>query len=403
MKIAMCAPVDIHWLARANSINTEGVPRGLGSTATTPLILELARRRHELTIYTLDYDSTEEQFYEWSNLRIFVGPSRRLGAARNFFRPEIAYLRRVIETDCPAFVHAHWTYEFALAALGSGVQTLVTIHDLPWNVLRYFRDRYRTARLLMAYAVAMRANLYTAVSEDAARHFSRYMRPGARVLAIPNFLSETVLTKANGFQTHPDRPLVFACILQGWSPRKNAKAALRAFALFRKNYSGSRLLFMGADYQAVGPAEAWAREHGLQTDVLFCGLQPYDKMLERVRDEVDVLVMPSLDEALSMTVLENMAFGKPIIAGRSTPGISEELDGGRAGVLVDVGRPGDIAEAMTRLQNDTSLFERIAEAAYQRAHTIYTAERVVPLYERLYEQVASTLTPHSPISLEGVL
>jgi glycosyltransferase involved in cell wall biosynthesis len=365
-------------------------------------VTELLLRGHSVTIYTVSYDLSEEQQYTWGNLRLFVGPARQLGAARDFFRPEIGYLRRVIRADHPDFIHAHWTYEFALGALGSGLPTLVTIHDLPWNVLRYFRDRYRTARLLMAYAVAIRATRYTAVSKDAARHFARYMRPGTKVRAIPNFLTQNVLSKGSEPKKHPRRPLVFAVVLQGWTPRKNAKVALKAHAIVRRAYPSICLHVIGADYEVGGPASNWVAEHHLGEGVHFLGLLQYENMLNHLSKKVDVLVMPSLDEALSMTVLENMALANPIIAGASTPGIREELAGGEAGILVDVRSPDAVARAMIRLQNDPAHYERVSRSAYERAHTTYTAESVLPLYEQAYaslleetksEQTKSSETP----------
>lgn len=387
MKITLCAPVDIHWLARFSGVDATHLAEGYGSTATTPLVIELLRRGHEVTIYTLSHSLPVELSLKWGNLRLFVGSGRQYGAIRNLFKPEIAYLERVIRQDRPAFVNAHWTYEFGMAALRSGVPTVVTIHDLPWNVLRYFRDRYRFGRLLMAYMVAARATRYTAVSHDAARHFARFMRPGAKIRTIPNFLNDAVLDKSTGPREHPAGPLVYASVLQGWTRRKNPKASLRAFSLLRQRVAGVRLLMIGADYEMDGPAARWAAEQGLADDVTFVGALAYRVMLDRLQSSVDVLVMPSLDEALSMTILENMALGIPVIGGRSTPGVPEELEDGAAGLLVDMTQPEKIAKAMLRLQNDPAEFARISRAAFSRAHAVYTAESVVSQYVEVYREL----------------
>ncbi len=393
MKIALCVPTDIHELARFSGVATEEIAPGLGSTATTPLIIELLRRGHEVTVYTLSSALPQEVAYRWGRLRIFVGPTRQFGAARRLFLPEIAYLRRVIRQDAPPFVNAHWTYEFALGALAAGVPTIVTIHDLPWNVLRYFRDRARTIRLLMAYAVALSCRNYSAVSQDAAAHFSRYMRPGADIPVIGNFLAESVLAVSSGPAIHPGRPLMYATILQGWTRRKNPKAALEAFALLRRQAPESKLIMIGTDYETAGPAARWAEEHGLNAGVSFQGILPYTEMLRFVHNNVDAVVMPSLDEALSMTALECMALGKPIIAGIGTPGMREILEDGRAGLLVDVTRPPDIAKAMISLQTDAQLFDEMAGRAYSRARSAYLVENSAPAYERLYSKFEATVKP----------
>jgi glycosyltransferase involved in cell wall biosynthesis len=383
----MCAPADLHALARFCGQETEGVPPGLGSTATTPLIEELLRRGHEVTLFTLSNGLAKEAKHEWDGLRIFTGPNRQYGAARNLYWPEVSYLRRVIAQERPAFIHAHWTYEFALGAMATGVPMLTTIHDLPWNVLRYFRDRSRAVRLLIAYYVAMRCHRFTAVSEDAANHFRRYLKPGAEIAVIPNFLSDSIF-EIGGSPPTSDRPFTFGTVLQGWSRRKNATAALEAFQVVSRIAPQSRLIMFGTDYEQDGPAHRWARQHELDAGVTFAGMLPYGQMLRRVRDEVDVIVHPSLDEAFSMTVLESMALAKPVVAGYNTPGISQALLAGDAGVLADVRDSGSIARAMTKLITDPSYRQSIALSGYQHVASTYRKDFIVPQYEVVYRSFA---------------
>lgn len=386
MKIAMCAPADLHGLARFCGRPTEGVPPGLGSTATTPLIVELLRRGHEVTLFTLSHDLVKETTHDWGALRLFVGSAREYGASRNFYWPEIAYLRRVITQERPSFVHAHWTYEFALGALATGIPTVTTIHDLPWNVLRYFRDRCRVIRLLMAYSVAVRCQRYTAVSEDAANHFRRYLKPGAEIAVIPNFLSDSIFEIGQAAEI-TTRPLTFGTILQGWSKRKNATAALRAFQAVTRIASETRLIMIGNGYEKDGPAHRWARQHNLDAGVTFAGMLPYEQMLCRVRDDVDVIVHPSLDEAFSMTVLESMALAKPVVAGYDTPGIRDALRGGEAGVLADVRDSVSIAHAMTSLVVDPSYRQHLAQSGRQHVASTYRKDFIVPQYEAVYRSM----------------
>jgi L-malate glycosyltransferase len=386
VKIAMCAPADLHCLARFCGRETEGVPSGLGSTATTPLIVELLRRGHEVTLFTLSNGLAREVIHNWGALRIFAGAAREYGASRNFYQPEIAYLCRVITQERPSFVHAHWTYEFALGALATGIPTVTTIHDLPWNVLRYFRDRSRVIRLLMAYSVAMRCQRYTAVSEDAAIHFRRYMKPRAEISVIPNFLSDSIFEIGHSAVACP-RPLTFGTILQGWSKRKNATTALRAFEAVTRTESGTRLIMIGSGYERGGPAHRWARRHNLDAGVTFVGMLPYEQMLQTVLDDVDVIVHPSLDEAFSMTVLESMALAKPVIAGSDTPGIRDALRGGDAGVLTDVRDSRSIAHAMISLMADPSYRQRVAQSGHQHVASTYRKDFIVPRYEAVYRSM----------------
>ena len=387
MNIAICAPVDIRGLARSAGQDIHNIPPGLGSTVTTPLIIELLHRGHSVTVYTLSNALPKETFYDWGDLRIFVGPSRQWGAARTFFHQETAYLQRVITADSPSFVHAHWTYEFALGALGSGCRSLITIHDLPWKVLRFHPDKHRAVRLLMAYLVACKGKAFTAVSQDAATHFRRYFTPGAPITVVPNFVDDAVFRLGRAPLPDKGGAFTFATIIQGWGSKgKNATTALKAFSLLRREVPDSRLLMIGRGYELGGPAERWAVAEKLASGVEFAGALDHPLMLERVHSDADAIVHPSLNESFSMAAVEGMALGKPVIGGSATPGIREVLALGDAGVLVNVTDPAAIAAAMKRLACDSAYRFDLAQRGYERASALYRSQVVVDRYESLYRQ-----------------
>lgn len=85
---------------------------------------------------------------------------------------------------------------------------------------------------------------------------------------------------------------------------------------------------------------------GLEQNVTFAGFLPkqeYRKLL----NSVDILVMPSREEAFGVAYLEAMALGKPIIAG-NTGGIPEVVKDRRNGTLVEP-EPRQIAKAILYL------------------------------------------------------
>jgi L-malate glycosyltransferase len=393
--LAMSAPADLHTLARLCGQETEGISSGLGRTATTLLVVELLRRGHEITLFTFSHGLAKETVHDLGQLRLFVGSAREYGASRNFYRPEIAYLSRVIKREKPAFVHAHWSYEFALGALATGIPTVTTIHGLPWNVLRYFRDRSRVIRLLMAYLVAARCRRYTAVSQDATNHFRQYLKPGAEIEVIPNLLSDNIF-EIDRSTVNATRPLTFGTVLQGWSKRKNASAARKAFRAVIRTAPETRLIMIGNGYEKEGPAHRWARRHNLDAGVTFVGLVPYEQMLRPVRDGVDIIVHPLPDEAFSMTVLESMALAKPVIARKDTLGIREALRGGGAEVLADLQDSNSTAHAMTRLMANPTYRQQVAHSGYQYVASTYRKDFIVPQYEAVYGDMSSSMKRNLP-------
>src|SRR3954464_4395902 len=136
--IGMLGPISVDafrdHLDRAS--RDRSVAKGLGGTPVNLLSLQLLRRGWAVTIFTLDPGVEDELLLEGPGLRICVGPFRRI-RARDFFKIERRYLLRAIQRERPDILHAHWTYEYALAAQASGLPHLITAHDAPINVLRH--------------------------------------------------------------------------------------------------------------------------------------------------------------------------------------------------------------------------------------------------------------------------
>jgi len=386
MNLGFATPVSLQLL-RPLVKDGEHLPPGYQFAASADWVRALMNRGHHVTLYTTAREIDAPKTFHGDGITIRIARQRSGGAGRDLFAVERKQLQRMMIEDQCQLIHAHWTYQFALAALASEIPVLVTIHDLPWNVLRNFRDMHRVARLLMAYGVAMRGKHFTAVSSDAASHFRRFFRPGARIAVIPNGLpSELFETQPKTMRTLRGE-IVFATILQGWSRQKNATAALKAFYIVRREVPDARLLMFGVDYEPGGHANRWAIEQNLHQGVTFVGSLPYGELLNQIRDEADVVVHPSLDESFSMTALEAMALRKPVIAGRETAGVREVLGFGRNGILVDVRDPSAIAKEMIHLARDKGYQKTVAQSGFDRALSQYRLKSVIRQYESLYNHI----------------
>lgn len=79
---------------------------------------------------------------------------------------------------------------------------------------------------------------------------------------------------------------------------------------------------------------------------------------------MDVVVIPSHNEAFGLTVIEAMAAGKPIV-GATTGAVPEVLGG--VGLLADPFQPQVIAGQIKVLLRDPELSERLGKLARERA------------------------------------
>jgi glycosyltransferase involved in cell wall biosynthesis len=90
-------------------------------------------------------------------------------------------------------------------------------------------------------------------------------------------------------------------------------------------------------------------------------------------------------EPFGLVVEEAMRCGKAMI-GTTPGGHADMLVDGETGLLVPAGDIGTLAAAIQRLIDDASLRERLGRAAARRG-ACYTAERVLPQFEALYEEI----------------
>ena len=90
-----------------------------------------------------------------------------------------------------------------------------------------------------------------------------------------------------------------------------------------------------------------------------------------------------------MAPLEAMALGIPVIGGKDSGGVPYVLDGGKAGVLVDVKNPQAIADVLSSLWLNSAQRDEIARIGWDRARTTFSLEKMVGAYEAEYLKILS--------------
>lgn len=379
------APLQLYLEPRKASVLP--LPEGLGGSSVVNLILELLRRDHRVTVFSLDPSLDSEVLLQGERLKICLGPYRARHRARDLFAVERAYLRSAMQREKPDLVHAHWTYEFALGALQSELPTLVTAHDAPLTILRYQPTAYRLMRAWMALRVARVARFMTSVSEHVATQFMRRLGFTGDMRIIPNALPEEVFSSAPAeARARTGRPSIFATVLTGWSGYKSGAVVLRAFRELRRQLSEARLLMFGTQYGPGEFAQHWAISRRLDKGVDFIGSVSYAEMIRRL-GEVDCMVHPAREESFGMPVAESMALGVPVVAAAGCRGVSSILEGGRLGLLVKGYRPRDWAAAMFRVQSEREHSRPMVEEAKNSAVARFHAPVVADAYESAYQIV----------------
>jgi N-acetyl-alpha-D-glucosaminyl L-malate synthase BshA len=205
--------------------------------------------------------------------------------------------------------------------------------------------------------------------------------------AIPNFVNcdvyvpmdEAKRAAGRSAWAAPGEKVLFH--LSNFRPVKRVTDCVQIFARVAKEIA-AHLVLVG-DGPDRSQAEMLAATLGIQERVHFLGKQ--DSVTELL-PLADLMLMPSELESFGLAALEAMACRVPAIATR-VGGVPELIEDGVTGCLLPVGDVDAMAQAAIRLLRDDAKLERMRAAARQTAQDRFCASRIIPLYEKYYEQV----------------
>jgi glycosyltransferase involved in cell wall biosynthesis len=139
----------------------------------------------------------------------------------------------------------------------------------------------------------------------------------------------------------------------------------------------------GADERAGSAIRQRHAELGLGDRFRFLG---FVEDTRRFLSACDVFVLASGFEGLAVSMMEALALGLPIVA-TAVPGIRGEVREGEEALLVPVGRPDLLAEAILTLVQDPERRARMAAAA-RRGADRFDITAAVRTMEELYRHVS---------------
>jgi glycosyltransferase involved in cell wall biosynthesis len=243
---------------------------------------------------------------------------------------------------------------------------------------------------LLFRAAGRLADRVVAVSNDAAA-FMAYQ-------GIPSFKMRTIY---NGIDAErfcycgprEKGPVVTVARL---SPEKDVACLIRAAALIRQAHRDFQLEIAG-DGVCRGDLCQLTAQLGLENNVRFLGqVDDVPALLERC----SLFVLPSQTEGISLTLLEAMARGLPVVATR-VGGNPEVVDEDKTGLLTPPGQPEELATAILRLMREPALGRVMGQAGRQRVEMQFNVHAMVAAYERLYREgqrrsIFSTRPPGRP-------
>jgi len=110
--------------------------------------------------------------------------------------------------------------------------------------------------------------------------------------------------------------------------------------------------------------------------------------------QLDIFVLPSLNEGISNTILEAMACGLPVVA-TAVGGNGELVVEGENGTLVPPASPESMADALERYLQEPGLTARQAAASRRRAEAEFSLDVMLRRYAALYDELLTQPTEES--------
>ena len=344
------------------------VTLGLATGGQENLLVEFARRA-DRERFDLEFVSLTDRGLLAETIESHGWPVVALNAPGGL-RPGLVWrLRRLFRERAIDIVHTHDDRPLIYgvpAGRWAGTRVIHTHHHglLPGTSRSQLRLTRWAGRL---------AHAFVTVSQDAARHLIEQGLPADRISTIWNGIDL-------------DRFAFTGCVAAGpvvcvarLSPEKNIADLLRAAAIVSAKDANFRLRIAGD-----GPCRAelaqLAQELKLGSAVEFLG---------EVRDvpallaEASLFVLPSKSEGISLTLLEAMARGLPVVTTR-VGGNPEVVDPGRTGLLVPSRDPAALAAAILQVRGNAEM----GRAGRTRVETHFDAAEMVKKYETLYDRKA---------------
>lgn len=248
-------------------------------------------------------------------------------------------------------------------------------------------------RMFLTYA-----DVLIAISQNVAYSLDKYTKGSPRIVVIHNGVDLNEFLPCTGSQVWRKQRLeiyddTFLIGLFGRIvPEKGHHVMIRALGEIAKMHPNSRLIVAGGaltnnkellqqDNTFLCDLKKLVREMGLTKKVIFTG---FVGDMVPLYECLDVLVVPSLDEACGRTAFEAMAMKKPIVASDVGPA-REVVEDGRTALLVPPNDPDQLAAAILKLIRNKVFTRKLGENGRLRVEKYFTIKEHVRNIEKFYK------------------
>lgn len=292
-------------------------------------------------------------------------------------------IKTLVEQHDIDLIHTHNEgahFYGALAGILSNVPVLHTRHGV--------HDPDNIKRFMLEWFSSLFSKKVIGVSRDIAQlYIQKFKLPRAKVATILNGIDLSVFAhKASNREQTLEHGFSSGTLLLGIVARlalvKDHKTLFAACRIVAQSHSNFRLVVIGDGPERENLVQL-SRQLGLSDTILFTGAR---RDIVDVLNCLDIFVLSSVSEGISMTLLEAMACELPVVATR-VGGNPEVVVEGVTGFLVPPQDPPALAERLLILMNNPGLRKSMGTAGRARVLSDFSLQKSVKAYLECYRQV----------------
>lgn len=257
---------------------------------------------------------------------------------------------------------------------------VVTYHGAPW-----LSEGDGARRAFKSWFVARSANAVVTVSDYLKSLFTGAGFPAKRMTRIYNGVDLSRFTSAGSSRLRAELGCPATARLVGMVANlrraKGYEYFVRAAAKIVADFPEIHFVAAGEIDERIGARiRGLIQELGLEGKFSLLGFRPN---VAEVLKDLDVFVLSSVSEGLSIATIEAMAAGKAVVVTRSG-GPEEIVEDNETGLLVPAANADTLASGIGELLRDPAKARRLGENARAAVERTFSMKRMVADYEAVY-------------------
>ena len=330
------------------------------------------------TVVVLPENSMLQPMVEKLSVRVVC--AKNIGD-KSFSVNGIGEIIKIIKSEKPHVIHTHASLCARIAAKLCGVKTVNTRHCLeekkrfPLSLVAAAANRFLSS-IIIAVSKATEENL---IESGIPKKKIRLVYNGVWALNEISAEKKAQLRENYGI----GRGDTVIGIVARMEPVKRHDVFLNAAKIVLETCENVKFLIVG-DGSMRADAERLAADLGIEKNVIFAG---YIENVNNIVNIIDINVLTSEKEALSISLIEGMSIGKPAVAINSG-GPGEVIENGKSGILIESLDSMALAKAISELLKDKEKMRRMGERGRIIAEEKFGADKMADSLLQIYISLA---------------